>query len=82
LCPDFGSSRLGAPFTINVAAGGGAGTAYDFNRDGKIDLAVASADTITILLGKGDGTFQAPATVSSTVGAVTVAVADINGDGI
>src|SRR6202044_440822 len=30
----------------------------DFNRDGKLDLAVASNGTVSIFLGNGDGTFQ------------------------
>jgi hypothetical protein len=32
----------------------------DFNGDGKQDIAVASADTIYVFLGNGNGTFQAP----------------------
>lgn len=32
----------------------------DFNHDGKPDLAVASGGGIAVLLGNGDGTFQAP----------------------
>jgi hypothetical protein len=66
----------------------------DFNGDGKADLAVLSYndDTtsyITVLLGKGDGTFAAPLTgqvynQGSTGGDViigTLAAADFNGDG-
>ncbi len=35
----------------------------DFNRDGKLDLAIADvfSSTVSILLGNGDGSFQAPA---------------------
>jgi uncharacterized protein (DUF2141 family) len=56
----------------------------DFNGDGKLDLAVANNadDTITILLGKGDGTFTATASPPATgVGPGGVAVGDFNGDG-
>jgi Bacterial Ig-like domain (group 3)/FG-GAP-like repeat/Chitobiase/beta-hexosaminidase C-terminal domain len=59
----------------------------DFNGDGIPDLAVAmySSPAIAILLGKGDGTFQAPvqATLPSD-GADTsqLVSADFNGDGI
>ena len=39
----------------------------DFNGDGKLDLAVTNpgTDQISILLGSGDGTFQAPASYST-----------------
>ena len=37
----------------------------DFNADGKLDLAAASPDSVGVLLGKGDGTFLAPASVAS-----------------
>ena len=56
----------------------------DFNGDGKLDLAVANNadDTITILLGKGDGTFTPTASPPTTgVGPGGVAVGDFNGDG-
>src|SRR5207302_723166 len=69
----------------------------DFNRDGKIDLAVANngPNNITILSGKGDGTFQAAVNFSlafapSSVAAggfiggglpLFVAAGDFNGDG-
>jgi Tfp pilus tip-associated adhesin PilY1 len=57
----------------------------DFNKDGKVDLAVASADShgggLNILLGNGDGTFQSPVCYPAGPFPVTVAVADLNGDG-
>jgi len=63
----------------------------DFNSDGKPDLAVANAgepvlgeyidSSVTVLLGNGDGTFQAvdyPTEAGSVYG--SVAVGDFNGD--
>ena len=56
----------------------------DFNRDGKLDLAVANnrSDTVSVLLGNGDGTFQAALTVGGGGGPAAVAVGDFNGDGV
>lgn len=64
-------------------------TAADFNGDGKLDLVVVaqsqgSSDTVTILLGNGDGTFQTPGQVTSLgglVGAWQAVAADFNKDG-
>ncbi len=60
--------------------------AADFNGDGKLDVAVGSegtgsGDTLCLLLGKGDGTFQPP--VNFTVGKdpINTVSADFNGDG-
>ncbi|HLJ96792.1 MAG TPA: VCBS repeat-containing protein, partial [Gemmataceae bacterium] len=55
----------------------------DWNHDGNVDLAVASAEsgTLTILLGKGDGTFQVGRTYMVGAGLTALAVADLNGDG-
>ena len=61
----------------------------DFNGDGKVDLLI-NGESVTIgpstiaaatylLLGNGDGTFQAPASVFPGVG--QVAALDLNGDG-
>jgi hypothetical protein len=57
--------------------------AGDFNHDGIPDLAVANsgADTVSVLLGKGDGTYQPQATYAVGNGAYSVAVGDFNGDG-
>jgi hypothetical protein len=65
------------PDPNNVAIG-------DFNHDGKLDLAVASGDsiqTVSVFLGNGDGTFQPQ--VRYAVGSFPygVAAADVNLDG-
>jgi FG-GAP-like repeat/Putative Ig domain len=56
--------------------------AADFNGDGKLDLAVtdAGSNTVTILLGNSDGTFQSPVTMA--VGSVPQAIVagDFNND--
>jgi len=56
----------------------------DFNGDGKLDLAVANSsdNTLTILLGNGDGTFV-PTASFPYMGSlpISIAVGDFNGDG-
>lgn len=60
----------------------------DFNGDGKLDLAVANYDpavlannTVSVLLGNGDGTFGSPVSYVTGLGALSVSVGDFNGDG-
>ena len=60
--------------------------AGDFNGDGIVDLVVVNtnafgAGTVGVLLGNGDGTFQAPLTTAAGNGPNCVAVGDFNGDG-
>ncbi len=64
----------GAPESIAVA---------DLAGDGKLDLITANfADgTVSVLSGKGDGTFRAATTIPVGAGPTFVAVADLNGDG-
>jgi len=65
----------GLPMSLAVA---------DVNGDGKPDLVVTndSNSSVNVLLGKGDGTFQAPAIYAlGSVGITSVAVADVDGDG-
>ena len=58
----------------------------DFNRDGVPDLAASNSlsNHVTILLGKGDGTFTQAANSSAPAGNApySVAVGDFNGDGL
>jgi FG-GAP-like repeat/Subtilase family/Protein of unknown function (DUF1573) len=70
----IGAGMFGFP---NSAATG------DFNRDGKMDLAVinGSIDTIGILMGNGDGTFQPQVQYPVGMDPLTVRVLNTNGDG-
>jgi hypothetical protein len=67
----------GDGFAAQVAVG-------DFDGDGKADLAVAgglATNTAAILLGNGDGTFQAAVSYVVGAGPVAVAIHDFNRDG-
>jgi len=73
---------------VNFAAGTNPASVAigDFNGDGKTDLAVAFTGTYTngsvsVLLGKGDGTFEAAVNYGAGTNPVSVAAGDFNGDG-
>ena len=55
----------------------------DFNKDGKLDLAIANngSGTVGVLFGNGDGTFGAATSYSLSVSPISVVAADVNGDG-
>jgi hypothetical protein len=57
----------------------------DFDADGRLDLATANgnANSATVLLGNGDGSFSATGSFTSgpNTGPFAVAVADVDGDG-
>jgi hypothetical protein len=58
--------------------------AADLNGDNKLDLVVVnrynSTGNISIFLGNGDGTFQAPTNLSAEYDTVFVLIKDLNGD--
>ncbi len=67
----------GSSFAASIAVG-------DLNGDGKPDLVVANdaaKGSISVLLGNGDGTFQAAVLYKSGWGADSVVIGDVNGDG-
>src|SRR5438552_2230762 len=56
----------------------------NFNGDGTLGLAIADfgSNTVSVLTGKGDGTFQAPRSYAVGFLPEAVTVGDFNGDGL
>ncbi len=88
----LGNDTYGAPTPYSTGSSGAVWVvAGDFNKDGRLDLAVAnecSDETCTqagvaILLGNGDGTLQSPTTVYGTgePSSLEIVTGDFNGDG-
>ena len=80
---------IGSTEQISLGSGGGGGplnvVVADLNNDGNMDIAVASYDTdsVQIVFGKGDGTFEASTvTVPVGHGPTTIIAHDVNGDGL
>jgi hypothetical protein len=90
------SNRLAVSAASLPASDMGAGSAYsaganpqalvsaDFNSDGKRDLAIVNAanSTVSILIGKGDGTMWIGKSFPVGAGASAITVGDFNLDGI
>lgn len=59
-------------------------TQGDFNKDGKLDMAVSnfSDSTVSILFGNGDGTFRSQQTLNTLQAPFGIAMGDLNGNGV
>jgi hypothetical protein len=78
-----GQSYIFGRLSLPVGSGPFSVASGDFNGDGVIDLvSVAQGnDTVSVALGKADGTFDPPASYPVGPAPTAVAVGDFNGDG-
>ena len=83
-----GDATFQAPLTFAVGQFPAGIAAGDFNGDGRLDLAVTDGgssqsqhgNTVAVLLGTGNGQFQAASFVPVAAGPIGIAVADLNHD--
>lgn len=79
-----GTMQLGngdGTFTTGTAVSGTPLAVTDFNGDGIPDVLEQGTGTLLVLLGKGDGTFQAPVSTNSGASLSKIVAGDLNGDG-
>lgn len=82
-----GTGAFTAKPNVAVGATPNAVVLRDLDGDGKFDMVVANPGggtgmgSISIALGNGDGTFKAPTTMTTAVGATGMAAADMDKDG-
>src|ERR1700737_4404335 len=72
-----------APLAFDAGSSPESVAVGDFNGDGHTDLAVANAGSndVSVLLGNGDGTFQAQLTYAVGANPHALVARDFNGDG-
>lgn len=77
-----GNGKFAAAVSYPVTSGSVDSAAIgDFNGDGKIDVIVASSAGLFLLLGNGDGTFQAARLVSPSTAYTNLLCGDLDRDG-
>ncbi len=77
----FAAATTGFPGTIATSNYGPNLVAADFNKDGKIDIAVSGGADVKIYQGNGDGTFTARGGYASIDSVGYLSATDIDGDG-
>jgi hypothetical protein len=75
------SATAAFPATTATSSDGPSVAAADFNKDGKVDLAVNNGVYVQIYLGKGDGTFTLNSAYSTLDNVGYLVAQDIDGDG-
>lgn len=81
-----GDGTFAASGSVNSGTSSSPIAVADFNGDGKLDIAVPAGtganDSVTVLTGNGDGTFNSPFSGSPTsTSVIWIQVADFNQDG-
>lgn len=78
-----GNGTFQGPVNYLLGSGPTRATVGDFNHDGKLDLAVATASngSVSILLGNGNGSFQNGGSYAAGAHPYSITTADFNNDG-
>jgi len=64
-----------------LGTSGGVPAIADLDEDGKPDVVITRGSVVMVMIGQGDGGFRSPASYPTGFEAVSLAVAELNGDG-